>query len=94
MTKPIGIPPPETALVAPSGGMVLQWWSPLQRLFDAVNTLRRGPVAVPYQVATVPSAAGAAGLIIFVTNEVGGPVPAFSDGTDWRRSTDRQVISA
>ena len=34
-----------------------------------------------------------AGAMIFVTDEVGGAVPAFSDGTDWRRVTDRAVIS-
>jgi hypothetical protein len=30
---------------------------------------------------------------IFVSDEVNGPVPAFSDGTDWRRVTDRAVVS-
>jgi len=34
-----------------------------------------------------------AGQMIFVTNESGGPVPAFSDGTNWRRVTDRQIVS-
>jgi hypothetical protein len=29
----------------------------------------------------------------FVSNESGGPVPAFSDGTAWRRVTDRAVVS-
>jgi len=33
------------------------------------------------------------GAMIYVTNEVGGAVPAFSDGTNWRRVTDRAVIS-
>lgn len=47
-----------------------------------------------YTVAGVPSAATAgAGAMIFVTNESGGAVSAFSDGTDWRRVTDRAVIS-
>ncbi len=45
-------------------------------------------------VTTLPSAAGAgAGAQIFVTDEAGGPVPAFSDGTAWRRVTDRAVVS-
>jgi len=30
---------------------------------------------------------------VLVTDDVDGPVPAFSDGTDWRRCTDRAVIS-
>jgi hypothetical protein len=31
--------------------------------------------------------------IIFVYDEVGGPVLAFSDGTDWRRVTDRSIVA-
>lgn len=30
---------------------------------------------------------------VLVTDETGGAVPAFSDGTDWRRVTDRSVVS-
>lgn len=45
-----------------------------------------------YTVAGAPSAATAGGLI-YVSNEVGGAVVAFSDGTNWRRVTDRAVIS-
>lgn len=47
-----------------------------------------------YTVATVPSAsAKGAGAMIYVTNESGGAVLATSDGTNWRRSTDRAIIS-
>ena len=54
-----------------------------------------GPVQLcSYSVATLPSAATAgAGAQVFVTDETGGAVPAFSDGTDWRRVTDRTVVS-
>ncbi|WP_223952478.1 phage tailspike protein [Citrobacter braakii] len=38
-------------------------------------------------------AAGTMGGFIFVTDDVGGFTPAFSDGTNWRRVTDRNVIS-
>ena len=31
--------------------------------------------------------------LVMVSDEVGGKVPAFSDGTDWRRVTDRAIIS-
>lgn len=34
-----------------------------------------------------------AGCWIYVTDEAGGAVPAFSDGTNWRRCTDRAVVS-
>lgn len=45
-----------------------------------------------YTVATVPSAA-IAGKLIYVSDETGGAVPAFSDGTNWRRVTDRVIVS-
>lgn len=47
-----------------------------------------------FTVATVPSASSSgAGTMIYVSNESGGAVPAFSDGTNWRRVTDRAIIS-
>lgn len=47
-----------------------------------------------YTVATVPSAsANGAGSIIYVSDETGGAIIAFSDGTNWRRSSDRAIIS-
>lgn len=53
-----------------------------------------GPVAVgSFTVGTVPAAASYTGAMIYVSNETGGAVLAFSDGTNWRRVTDRNVIS-
>ena len=52
-----------------------------------------GPTGDSYTVATVPSAAQP-GQMIFISNETGGATMAFSDGTNWRRITDRAVISA
>lgn len=47
-----------------------------------------------FTVAGAPSAAASgAGAMIFVSNESGGAVPAYSDGANWRRVTDRAVIS-
>ena len=46
-----------------------------------------------YEVATVPDAAQWAAAMIFVSDETGGAIPAFSDGTNWRRTTDRAVIA-
>lgn len=58
-----------------------------------IDALESGPVAPSFTVAGVPTAAGHAGKTIFVINETGGPVLAFSDGTSWRRVTDRAVIA-
>ncbi len=47
-----------------------------------------------YIVSGVPSAATVgAGAMIYISNESGGAVPAFSDGANWRRVTDRNIIS-
>jgi len=54
-----------------------------------LNTLT---VLASYVKTALPSAA-VAGSLIYVTNDVGGAVPAFADGTNWRRVTDRAIIS-
>lgn len=59
-----------------------------------------------YQPAQLPSAtvdqlegndprwrAGGAGRVVYCTNDVGGATLAFSDGTNWRRATDRAIVS-
>lgn len=67
-----------------------------------VRALLKQPVSLPaYRAADLPDAAawysaapgeGRAALI-FVSDEAGGAVPAFSDGANWRRVTDRAVVS-
>ena len=47
-----------------------------------------------YAVADLPAAADWPRWVpVFVTDETGGAVLAFSDGTNWRRCTDRAVVS-
>lgn len=64
----------------------------LNKAFAAQGKRIRQPVAPSYTVATLPPAEGA-GQMVFVTNETGGAVLAFSDGAAWRRVTDRAVVS-
>jgi hypothetical protein len=54
-----------------------------------------GAIKVKSYVKTaLPSAAtSGSGAMIYVSNEIGGAVIAFSDGTNWRRVTDRAVVS-
>lgn len=52
-----------------------------------------GDVAVLASFTVAGAPADDAGGMIFVTDEVGGSVPAFNDGSDWRRVTDRAIIS-
>ena len=51
------------------------------------------PLGLPsYAVAGLPSAA-TAGQLVYISDETGGAVVAFSDGTDWRRVTDRAIAA-
>ena len=43
-------------------------------------------------VSTLPAATGPKRWV-FVTDETGGAVPAFNDGANWRRATDRSVVA-
>ena len=57
-----------------------------------VEALFAVPVKFPsYTVATLPTATAA--QQIYVSDETGGAVMAFSDGTNWRRCTDRVIVS-
>jgi hypothetical protein len=81
----------KTALsIDPATGHIgIDTLSPTTRL-DVAGPMRIGQ----YTVAGMPSAASSgAGALIHVSNEVGGAVIAFSDGTSWRRVTDRAVVS-
>lgn len=58
------------------------------------SIISAGPIKPPsYTVGTVPAAGSHTGAIVYVSDETGGAIPAFSDGTNWRRMTDRAVIS-
>ncbi len=60
---------------------------------ELVRGINRALVMPDYTVATAPDAAALPRQWIFVSDEAGGAVPAFSDGTNWRRVTDRAIIS-
>jgi hypothetical protein len=45
-----------------------------------------------YAFADLPTAVGNTGMIIYVSNENGGGVVAFSDSVDWRQIGDRSLI--
>lgn len=64
------------------------------RLKSDKSTEFSGPAKLKsYTVAGVPTASSYTGAMIYVSNESGGAVPAFSDGTNWLRVTDRTIIS-
>lgn len=51
-----------------------------------------GPTGDSFTVSGLPSA-GQPGQMIYVSDETGGSVMAFSDGSNWRRITDRAIVS-
>ncbi len=77
------------------------------KLMDTAGTMRQiltlaptratidGPLRVKsYLKAALPTAsAEGAGAILYVSDEAGGAVLAFSDAVSWRRVTDRAVVS-
>lgn len=83
---------PFAGIPMPQREWSFQWG---KQLVVELRTLFARPMRLQrFTVAGVPSASGVGdGVMIYVTNEVGGAVPAFSDGTNWRRVTDRAIIS-
>jgi hypothetical protein len=89
-TTPIGSTTRSVRLVVGADGNIGVGSS----LSPAVKLDVDGPIRVKsYTVAGVPAANVATGQMIYVSDESGGAVMAFSDGTNWRRVTDRAVIS-
>lgn len=82
------LPQPNEPLVYADRRIGPVWLSRLRDLVDLVNR----PVDPSYTVATLPTDA-MVGARAFVTDETGGAVPAFFDGTNWRRVTDRAIVS-
>jgi len=82
--------------VASTGHLGLGNTSPGERLDVTGNIKASGSVRVgTYTVETLPSASTAgAGAIIYVTNDIGGTILGFSDGSNWRRSDTRAIIAA
>jgi hypothetical protein len=59
--------------------------------FEYINDIF-GPTGDSFTVSSLPSATQP-GQMIYVSDETGGSVMAFSDGSNWRRITDRAVVS-
>jgi hypothetical protein len=88
---------PAPPAIAPLWGVAM-----MRDLVAWVWALAKQPARLPsYRAADLPNAADwySAALregrsaMIFVSDETGGPVPAFTDGVNWRRVTDRNIVS-
>ena len=71
----------QSSLGGPAG--VLEVW-------DSADTSTL--ILESYAKASLPDAS-TVGKFIFVTDETGGSIPAFADGTNYRRVTDRAIVS-
>lgn len=73
----------------------LEWDAFFSLLVAAVNAVSQNALVSPkaYTVATVPDPIENAGRMIYVSDAATGSIPAFSDGTDWRRVDTRAIIS-
>lgn len=68
------------------------WYGYWLDLGVAVRQLQVGPVAPSFTVATLPTTAPV-GSTIYVSDESGGATLAYWDGTNWRRVTDRAIVT-
>jgi len=64
----------------------------VRQMVQSIERIIRDKSVPEYTVATLPSAALPV-VVVYVSNEAGGAVLAFNDGTNWRRVTDRAIVS-
>lgn len=95
MTEIVSKPDHGVSLIDKDGEANIYFQLYLDEIEQALNLNLLGDQVQhpPYTVATLPSAIEAGGSI-FVSDEVGGSILAFSDGINWRRVTDRAIVSA
>jgi len=62
----------------------------LRSVFTKIGSVTR---LDSFTVATLPDAGAYEGAMVYCSDETGGSVPVFSDGTNWRRVTDRAIAS-
>lgn len=60
---------------------------------DATEGMTAPLRLMSYAIADVPDATLYTGAMIYVSDETGGAIPCFSDGTDWRRVSDRAIAA-
>jgi len=82
------LPQPGEPLVNPERRITALWFSKLRDIVSLINN----PVDPSYTLGTLPTSAQL-GARAYVTNATGGAVPAFWDGTNWRRVTDRTIVN-
>jgi hypothetical protein len=63
------------------------------RIYNGALFTSGSPMVPSYTVVQLASITATAGAYTFCTDEIGGAVLVFGDGTNWRRVTDRAIVS-
>lgn len=69
----------------------IDWFDDLELKINEIISERNQLDA--FVKADLPSVTENQTLQIYVTDDIGGPTPAYSDGTNWRRYKDGNTIS-
>lgn len=70
---------------------LIEWFDDIElKINEIVKARNRLDI---FTVVTLPSASANQTLQIYVSDESGGATPAYSDGTNWRRYKDGNIIS-
>jgi len=81
---------PAAAIINAAGQLDPDWERAFQQAFDAIS----GPLPLrSFTLSTLPDASKYTQHVVHVSDASGGAVPAYSDGTDWRRFSDDTVVS-
>lgn len=77
-------------IVDDTGQLDPEWDRQLGRALEAIS----GPLPLrSYTLATLPDAGKYTEHVIYVSDATGGPVPVYSNGTNWLRFSDDTTVS-
>ncbi len=88
----IGSAPIKQQPILKTGLFSVPWIQWFQEAYKLISGNRPFPLQ-SYLVADLPDAADWPFCLIYVSDAATGAIPAFSDGTDWRRVDTRAIIS-
>ena len=83
----------QTLCIQKQGSIFLTWIKPTAGYASSVKSVYTQALDEYTVAGGLPTPSLWQGHMIMVTDETGGYVPAFCDGTNWRRVTDRAVVS-
>jgi hypothetical protein len=67
----------------------IRWFQSVYRILNGQDPF----ILASYEVADLPNPVNFPNGLIYVSDATGGAIPAFSDGTDWRRVDTRTIVT-